>query len=205
MIARLKGEVAELAEDRLCLDVQGVGYDVMVPGRLAQTARVGEALTLHVHTSVREDAISLYGFASAQEKVAFEKLVSINGIGPKLGLAALSAMTVEQLGNAIAGNDLRALSGVPGIGKKTAERIVLELRGKFAFVPAGAGAAAAAVLPQAPTRSPEEDAFVLALAQLGYKRTEIDTVRAQLSERGQDKGAVGERIRAALALLGGAR
>ena len=202
MIARLKGEVAELAEDRLCLDVQGVGYDVMVPGRLAQTARVGEALTLHVHTSVREDAISLYGFASAQEKVAFEKLVSINGIGPKLGLAALSAMTVEQLGNAIAGNDLRALSGVPGIGKKTAERIVLELRGKFSFAP---GASVAAAPPQATPRSADDEAFVLALAQLGYKRTEIDTVRSHLAERGLDTGGVGDRIRAALGLLGGAR
>lgn len=202
MIARLKGEVAELAEDRLCLDVHGVGYDVMVPGRLAQTARVGEAITLHVHTAVREDAISLYGFASAQEKLAFEKLVAISGIGPKIGLAALSALTVDQLGNAINGNDLRVLSGIPGVGKKTAERIVLELRGKFSFVP---GAGAALSFPQATPRSADEDAFVLALAQLGYKRTEIDTVRAQLSERGQDTGAVGDRIRAALGLLGGAR
>ena len=202
MIARLKGEVAELAEDRLCLDVHGVGYDVMVPGRLVQTTRVGEAITLHVHTAVREDAISLYGFASAQEKLAFEKLVAISGIGPKIGLAALSALTVEQLGNAINGNDLRVLSGIPGVGKKTAERIVLELRGKFSFVP---GAGAALAFPQATPRSAEDDAFVLALAQLGYKRTEIDTVRAQLSERGQDTGAVGDRIRAALGLLGGAR
>ena len=202
MIARLKGEVAELAEDRLCLDVHGVGYDVMVPGRLVQTTRVGEAITLHVHTAVREDAISLYGFASAQEKLAFEKLVAISGIGPKIGLAALSALTVEQLGNAINGNDLRVLSGIPGVGKKTAERIVLELRGKFSFVP---GAGAALAFPQATPRSAEDDAFVLALAQLGYKRTEIDTVRAQLGERGQDTGAVGDRIRAALGLLGGAR
>ena len=202
MIARLKGEVAELAEDRLCLDVHGVGYDVMVPGRLVQTTRVGEALTLHVHTAVREDAISLYGFASAQEKVAFEKLVAISGIGPKIGLAALSSLTVEQLGNAINGNDLRVLSGIPGVGKKTAERLVLELRGKFSFVP---GAGATPSFPQATPRSAEDDAFVLALAQLGYKRTEIDTVRAQLGERGQDTGAVGDRIRAALGLLGGAR
>jgi Holliday junction DNA helicase RuvA len=202
MIARLKGEVAELAEDRLCLDVQGVGYDVMVPARLVQTARVGESLTLHVHTAVREDAISLYGFASTQEKGAFEKLIGVSGIGPKLGLAALSALTVEALGNAITGNDLRTLSGIPGVGKKTAERIVLELRGKFSFAPGAGGSAA---LPQAPTRSAEDDAFVLALAQLGYKRTEIDTVRAQLAERGQDGGAVGDRIRAALGLLGGAR
>ncbi len=202
MIARLKGEVAELAEDRLCLDVHGVGYDVMVPGRLVQTTRVGEALTLHVHTAVREDAISLYGFASAQEKVAFEKLVAISGIGPKIGLAALSSLTVEQLGNAINGNDLRVLSGIPGVGKKTAERLVLELRGKFSFVP---GAGAIPSFPQATPRSVEDDAFVLALAQLGYKRTEIDAVRAQLGERGQDTGAVGDRIRAALGLLGGAR
>ena len=202
MIARLKGEVAELAEDRLCLDVQGVGYDVMVPARLVQTVRPGEVLTLHVHTAVREDAISLYGFASAQEKAAFEKLIAVSGIGPKLGLAALSALTVESLGNAITGNDLRTLSGIPGVGKKTAERIVLELRGKFSFAPGGG---AGVVLPAPPPRSAEDDAFVLALAQLGYKRTEIDAVRAQLAERGQDAGAVGDRIRAALGLLGGAR
>ncbi|MEN9786054.1 MAG: holliday junction helicase [Pseudomonadota bacterium] len=200
MIGRLRGEIAEVTEDRLCVDVHGVGYEVLVPSRVVATSRVGEPLVLHVHTAVREDAITLFGFASARERGVFEQLIAVSGIGPKLALATLSAMTPEALGRAVATNDLRALSAISGVGKKTAERMVLELRGKLAVAP---DAPEAAALPTAAT--PVDDPLALALAQLGYRRAEIEQAAAQLAARGLDGAALPERVRAALGVLGGGR
>jgi Holliday junction DNA helicase RuvA len=200
MIARLRGEVAEVAEDRLCVDVNGVGYEVLVPSRMVVTTRVGEGVLLHVHTSVREDAITLFGFGNARERGVFEQLIAVSGIGPKLALATLSAMTPDALGRAVASNDLRALSSISGVGKKTAERMVLELRGKLAV---GPDAPDAAPPPVAPTVV--DDPLALALAQLGYRRAEIEQASAQLVARGLDAAALPERVRAALAVLGGGR
>lgn len=200
MIARLRGEVAEVAEDRLCVDVHGVGYELLVPTRLAATSRPGETVTLAVHTAVREDAITLFGFASVRERGVFEQLIAVSGIGPKLALATLSAMTPDALGRAVASNDLRALSAISGVGKKTAERMVLELRGKLA---AGPDAPEASAAPVAPTAV--DDPLALALAQLGYRRTEIEQASTQLAARGLDGAALPERVRAALAVLGGGR
>lgn len=173
MIARLRGEVAESHPDRLVLDVHGVGYDVQVPARTADAARPGASLTLHVHTAVREDAITLYGFSTTDEKEAFERLIAISGVGPKIGLSILGALTPDALGRAIEGNDLRTLTKVPNVGKKTAERLVLELRGKLAFSPSPAGPAPRAATP--------DDPLPLALAQLGYKKSEIDAALAHLA------------------------
>jgi Holliday junction DNA helicase RuvA len=203
VIARLRGEVAEIGEDRLCVDVHGVGYDVAVPTRVLAAVRPGEPVTLLVHTHVREDAILLYGFASPRDKATFELLLGISGIGPKLALACLSGMSAEDLGRAVNANDVRALSGIPGVGKKTAERMVLELRGKLAFTPSGAG-----VVPVAPTAAAPaaSDPLVLALGQLGYRRQEIDPVLARLTEAGLDAAPLGDRVAAALRMLsGGAR
>jgi Holliday junction DNA helicase RuvA len=190
MIARLRGTVAEIGPDRLTVDVGGVGYDVCVPGRTAETATLEGTIVLHVHTAVREDAITLYGFASAVEKVTFELLIGVNQVGPKLALATLGAMPPAELGRAIEGNDLRALTAIPGVGKKTAERLVLELRGKLAWVPAPS--------PVAVVRPAPDDPLPLALAQLGYKKSEIDLALAHLVEHGLNEAPLQERLGAAL-------
>lgn len=193
MIARLRGEVAEVAPGRLTVDVHGVGYEVQVPRRLSELTRVGEELTLHVHTDVREDAILLFGFASAAEKAAFLQLVTVQQVGPRIALSALDTFAVADLARAIEGNDLRALASIPGVGRKTAERLVLELRGKLAWSPAAA--------PSAPSHSPDDDALPLALAQLGYKRTEIDLALARLAEQGLADRPLPERVAAALRIF----
>lgn len=198
MIARLRGDVAEIGPDRLVLDVHGVGYEVLVPARTAEAARPGAAITLHVHTAVREDAITLYGFSSPAEKEAFELLTAVNQIGPRTALSILSALAVDALGRAIEGNDLKTLTACPGVGRKTAERLVLELRGKLSFAPAS--------LPLPAPRAAPDDPLPLALAQLGYKKSEIDTALAKLAEQGLAAAALDARLQASLRYFaGGAR
>jgi Holliday junction DNA helicase RuvA len=190
MISRLRGLVADVESDRLTLDVNGVGYEVLLPERSLAVLRPDQPVTLFVYTAVREDAITLYGFQSLSEKRAFEQLIGVSQIGPRTGLAILSALTVEALAQAINGNDLRTLSGVPGIGKKTAERLVLELRGKLSAV-----AAAAIIAP--------DDPLPLALGRLGYKPSEVDTAILKLQERGMGSAALQARLAEALRILSG--
>jgi Holliday junction DNA helicase RuvA len=195
MIARLRGEIAEVAADRVVLDVHGVGYDVLVPGRTAVTAHVGAPTVLHVHTAVREDAITLYGFETASERACFEQLLTVNGVGPRLALSALGALAPDALARAVNANDLKSLTGIPGVGKKTAERIVLELKGKLD------GGAAAASVPARPVAP--DDPLPLALAQLGYKRSEIETVVARLAADGLAEASTDARLAAALRIFAG--
>lgn len=192
MIARLRGEVVERGPGWLVVDVNGVGYEVLVPVRVAEATR--DSVTLSVYTAVREDAITLYGFANSDEKAAFESLIGVSGIGPKLGLACLSGLTVDALARAINGGDVRTLSAVPGIGKKTAERLILELKGKLS---GGAVSAGGVATPAA--RS--DDALPLALAQLGYKRAEIDLALANLNDLGKSAAPLPERIQLSLQRL----
>lgn len=192
MIARIRGEVVERGPGRLVVDVGGVGYELFVPTRVAEEAR--DQVVLSVHTSVREDAIVLFGFANVQEKGLFEQLIAISGIGPKLGLACVSGLDPEAFARAVNGGDVRTLSQVPGVGKKTAERIVLELKGK---VSGGLGPVAA------PGPRVADDGFALALAQLGYKRSEIDTALAHLAELGKAEAPLAERIQLSLKRLSG--
>ncbi len=192
MIARLRGEVVERGPGWLVVDVNGVGYEVLVPVRVAEATR--DSVTLSVYMAVREDAITLYGFASTDEKAAFELLIGVSGIGPKLGLACLSGLTVDALARAINGGDVRTLSAVPGIGKKTAERLILELKGKLSGgVGAAGGVATAASRP--------DDPLPLALAQLGYKRAEIDLALANLADLGKSAAPLPERIQLSLQRL----
>ena len=141
MIARLKGTLAEKSPSRIVVDVGGVGYDLQVP--LSTFYGLGDAGTpvaLRVHTHVREDVIALFGFATALEHDLFERLISINGIGPKLALAVLSGIDPAELVRAIRTQDVARLTRIPGVGKKTAERIGLELKDRLpqAAVPADA-------------------------------------------------------------------
>jgi len=195
LIARLVGTVVAVEPDAIVVDVSGVGYAVSVPGRVAVGARLEGGIVLWVHTAVREDAITLYGFESTTDKAAFQTLIGVSGIGPKLALATLSALTVPDLARAVEGNDLRTLSGIPGVGRKTAERLVLELRGKLAWSPASAATPAQAAAP--------DDPLPLALAQLGYKKSEIDMAVARLAEAGLAAAPLSERVAAALRTFAG--
>ncbi len=192
MIARLRGEVVERGAGWLVVDVNGVGYEVLVPVRVAEATR--DSVTLSVYTAVREDAITLYGFANSDEKAAFESLIGVSGIGPKLGLACLSGLTVDALARAINGGDVRTLSAVPGIGKKTAERLILELKGKLSGGTASVGGGVGPA-PKA------DDPLPLALAQLGYKRAEIELALSNLAELGKSEAPLPERIQLSLQRL----
>jgi len=192
MIARLAGTVLEKHPMRVVIDVGGVGYDVHVP--LSSFAAVGDAgsrLTLRVHTHVREDALVLYGFGSALEQLVFERLIAVSGIGPKLAVALLSGMEPRDLLGAVQRADVARLTGVPGIGKKTAERIVLELKDKLAAItPAGT--------PTTPA-GPRED-LVSALLNLGYHRPTAEKAVDRALQDGPDLGFE-QALRAALKLL----
>src|SRR5436309_1932022 len=166
MIARLKGTIVEKSPNRIVLDVAGVGYDVIVPlSTFYGLGEPGTPVTLRVHTHVREDVIALYGFASPLELDLFERLIAVNGIGPKLALAVLSGIDPGELVRAVRAQDVARLTRIPGVGKKTAERIGLELKDRMphAAVPGGFGAG-----PGGPGGALRDD-LLSALTNLGYK------------------------------------
>ena len=168
MIARLSGTLSEKTPGRLILDVQGVGYDLQVPlSTFYVVGDTGSAVSLRVHTHVREDVIALYGFATGLEQDLFERLISISGIGPKLALAVLSGMEPPDLVRAIKAQDVARLTAIPGIGKKTAERIGLELKDRL---PQSVQAAADAAKPASAADQLRTD-LLSALLNLGYQRT----------------------------------
>lgn len=173
MIAFLRGTLLEKQPNQLIVDVGGVGYDVSVPvSTFSAMPDTGREVKLHIHTHVREDAICLFGFATAEEKTLFEKLVTVSGIGPKLAVTVLSGLSVADLVAAIRSGEAARLVKVPGVGKKTAERIVLELRDKGEAL--AAGAAAAAAQPAATALSAVEQDVVSALVNLGCQRAAAD-------------------------------
>ena len=184
MIAHLRGTILEKHPNRVVVDVGGVGYDVAVPlSTFYGLADAGGPVALRVHTHVREDAISLFGFATALELDLFERLISISGIGPKVGLAVLSGIEPAELVGAIERGDLARLTAIPGVGKKTSERIVLELKDRLPrahVAPATTGADGAPVL---------RDDLLSALVNLGYHRPLAEkAVVAALNAAGRDAG-----------------
>ena len=199
MYAYLKGTVADKGQNELVLDVQDVGYLLFVSmTTLQETPPVGETMKLFTYLSVREDAMELFGFATREEKAMFLKLLSVSGVGTKLALAILSAMPLRDLSLAIVTGDAATLSRAPGVGKKTAQRIALELKEKvteseFESVPASG----------APLSPVQEDAAVEALAALqalGY--TPVEASRALAQVRGQSDSA-NELVRLALRGMAG--
>ena len=133
MIGSLRGRIRARAADRIVLEVGGVGYSVAISlNTFAEIERggAGEEITLEIHTHVREDALALYGFATAREKELFEKLIAVSGIGPRLAQVVLSGMAPDDLVGALASGDIARLVRIPGVGKKTAERMIVELRDK---------------------------------------------------------------------------
>ena len=164
MIAFLRGRILEKQPNRIVVDVSGVGYDVSVPlSTFYGLGNAGADIALRIHTHVRQEALLLYGFATELEQQLFERLISISGIGPKVALAVLSGIEPPELLRAIERSDLARLTAIPGIGKKTSERIVLELKDRLprvsATLPAGAAGA-----------TPLRDDVLSALINLGYHR-----------------------------------
>jgi holliday junction DNA helicase RuvA len=132
VIAHLRGKLMQKDPARVVIDVHGVGYEVSVPvTTLTALPDLGAEVSIDIHTHVREDVIALYGFSTRRERIIFEKLMTISGIGPKLAVTILSGGSVEDLVGAIKRGDLPRLTAIPGVGKKTAERIILELKDKF--------------------------------------------------------------------------
>jgi Holliday junction DNA helicase RuvA len=167
VIALLRGTLLEKAPSRVVVDVAGVGYDVQVPlSTFYGLGEPGTNVTLRIHTHVREDALALFGFSTGLEQALFERLISINGIGPKLALAVLSGIEPADLIRAIRQQDVARLTAIPGIGKKTAERIGLELKDRLPQLSPAAGPAPAAEDPEDQLR---ED-LLSALLNLGYQR-----------------------------------
>jgi Holliday junction DNA helicase RuvA len=162
MIAHLRGRVLEKTPNRVVIDAGGVGYDVTISvASFSGLPAEGSEVALFIHTHVREDALSLYGFLRRDEKRVFERLIGVSGIGPKLAITVLSGIAADALVAALRGNDITSLTRIPGVGKKTAERMVLELRDKLEGFEAA---------PTAPPASRMEEDVVSALVNLGYQR-----------------------------------
>jgi Holliday junction DNA helicase RuvA len=177
VIAHLRGRLIAKHPNQAIVEAGGVGYDlaISVPTFSALPA-CGSEVSLHVHTHVREDAIALFGFLQSEEKMLFEKLISVSGIGPKLAITVLSGMPTAEMIAAIRDNDAARLTRIPGIGKKTADRMVLELRDKLQ---AFAAPAAPAI-----TASPAEEDVLSALVNLGYQRAIAERALAAARSNG---------------------
>ncbi len=177
MIGRLSGILLESRPDRVLIDVRGVGYDASIPlGTYSALPPLGERVTLHIHTHVREEALQLFGFATSEERSLFEKLLSVSGIGPRVALTVLSGLPLPDLVRAIVAQDARRLSTIPGIGKRLAERLGLELKEKLGNL--GLGSAS----PTVPKGSATDDALG-ALVNLGYREAQaLAAVETTLKE-----------------------
>lgn len=184
MIAQLRGTLLEKAPSRLVVDVAGVGYDVQVPlSTFYVLGDPGGPVSLRIHTHVREDVIALYGFATSLEHDLFERLIAISGVGPKLALAVLSGIEPAELIRAVRVQDVARLTAIPGVGKKTAERISLELKDRL---PAGLTPAGQPTPSAAPGDQLRTD-LLSALLNLGYQRPSAE----KAIERATKDGASG--------------
>src|SRR5581483_8791305 len=164
MIAHLRGKLIGRHPNQVIVEAMGVGYDVTISvPTFSELPSLGSEVALHIHTHVREDQIALYGFLRPEEKQLFEKLITVSGIGPKLAITILSGMPAEEMTGAIRGNDVVRLTKIPGIGRKSAERMVLELRDKLP--PVGAGQ-----VQVVPALNTVQEDVLSALVNLGYQR-----------------------------------
>jgi Holliday junction DNA helicase RuvA len=183
MIGHLRGTVLEKHPNQVLLEAAGVGYDVQIPiSTFTALPDVGASATLRIHTHVREDALQLFGFSSGEEKAVFERLISISGIGPKLAITILSGLPTSDLIAAIRGGDVAHLVRIPGVGKKTAERMVLELKDKLGQAEVS-GKEAAVAGPEAGVNALERD-VLSALQNLGCARPAAEEALRKVKARG---------------------
>lgn len=195
MIAHLRGTLLSKRPGQAIVETNGVGYDVAISvPTFSGLPTAGSPVALHIHTHVREDALQLYGFMQLSEKQLFEKLITVSGIGPKLAMTILSGMPAEEMAGAIRGNDVARLTRIPGIGKKTAERMVLELRDKL---PAPAAAGEITIT----AATPVEEDVLSALANLGYQRASAENALRAVKHNGKAPFSFDQLFREALAAL----
>ena len=203
MIAWLEGALREKTPVRVVIDVNGVGYELHVSfSTFAALPDTGKTVALHVHTIAREDALLLYGFATGYEKAVFELLLRANRVGPKLAQTMLSGMAPERLIAALRDGEVSALKGIPGVGAKTGERMVVELRERAAEIgaPEGAGAAGSAA-DRAAGADDRSDQVLSALVNLGYSKAHAERVVAVAVEEAGEGAAIESLIRVALRRL----
>jgi len=176
MIAHLRGKLLAKHPNQVIVETGGVGYEVTISiPSFSDLPGVGAEVSLHIHTHVREDLLALYGFLQPSEKLLFEKLITVSGIGPKLAITILSGMAADDMARAIRGNDIARLTRIPGIGKKTAERMVLELRDKLPEL---------GTMPvAAPTHNAVEEDVLSALVNLGYQRAAAEKALASTAKK----------------------
>jgi holliday junction DNA helicase RuvA len=178
MIAHLRGKLLARRPNQVIVETMGIGYDVTISvPTFSELPPAGGEVALHIHTHVREDQIALYGFQRAEEKHLFEKLISVSGIGPKLAITILSGMPTDEMTAAIRGNDVARLTKIPGIGRKTAERMVLELRDKLPPV----GTDQVHVVP---SLSAVQEDVLSALVNLGYQRATAEKALSSVEKNG---------------------
>jgi Holliday junction DNA helicase RuvA len=191
MIAHLRGKLISRHPNQAIVETMGVGYDITISvPTFSELPPAGGEVSLHIHTHVREDQIALYGFLRFEEKQLFEKLITVSGIGPKLAITILSGMPAEEMVNAIRGNDIARLTKIPGIGRKTAERMVLELRDKLPPV----GTDQVHVVP---SLSAVQEDVLSALVNLGYQRVAAERALTSIEQN----GAFDAMFRAALTVM----
>lgn len=200
MIAHLTGTILSKQPNAVVIDVNGVGYEVTIPvSTFYDLGDVGAQASLRVHTHVREDAIMLFGFRTSREKELFLRLTSVSGIGPKLGITFLSGTSPDDLIAAIRSNDLARLVSIPGVGRKTAERVVIELRdkiGQLALLDSDVSSAPSTAVDVDATR----DDVVAALVSLGYQKALAEKIVARVLEVESDR-TIEHVLRQALKLL----
>ena len=191
MIAHLRGKLIARHPNQAIVETAGIGYDITISvPTFSELPPAGGEVSLHIHTHVREDQIALYGFLRFEEKQLFEKLITVSGIGPKLAITILSGMAAEEMVNAIRGNDIARLTKIPGIGRKTAERMVLELRDKLPPV----GTDQVHVVP---SLSAVQEDVLSALLNLGYQRVAAERALTSVEQN----GAFDAMFRAALTVM----
>jgi len=188
MIGRLTGHVTQEDDGNVVVDVAGVGYELVVPlGTVGRAKADAEGRsTLFVHTHVREDVLSLFGFATEGDRVAFRTLIGVSSVGPKTAIQVLSALPSPDLGQAIARKELAKLTSIPGIGKKTAERLLLELKDKVPILEAAGPRGTASGAGTAPITMPSSstgDLLARALVNMGYRQVEADRAIEQLGPK----------------------
>jgi Holliday junction DNA helicase RuvA len=191
MIGHLRGKLIARHPNQVIVETMGVGYDVTITvPTFSELPSAGSEVALHIHTHVREDQIALYGFLRPEEKQLFEKLITVSGIGPKLAITILSGMPADDMTGAIRGNDIARLTKIPGIGKKTAERMVLELRDKLP--PMGRDQ-----VNMIPSLSAIQEDVLSALQNLGYQRAAAEKAVTSIEK----DGSFDKMFRAALGMM----
>lgn len=198
MIAYLRGHLLEKGADSVVIDVHGVGYRAQVSQQtLASLPAQGQSVQLRIHTHVREDALLLYGFATAEEEQLFHLLTTVSGVGPKLALNILSGMAATELAHALSAGEMARLTKLPGVGKRTAERLVVELKDKLKT----SGLLAGRTPSLSPVTPSTGDDLVSALTNLGYRATDAERAAAEARKRSPGVTDVSELVRVALQVL----